>query len=170
MTSRDRSSEAVELSHRAAISTIRGSYRTKSLSVHDGLKHAKARASRYSLPPFVAMMSSISGGKQEQTEASDSSCASAQEQFTAMFSWATGELSPIFEVTGSKKIRGGSKKSSSQARRPVTLRWPVGDHYGRWGPNKFGFHLRIERSHTCCLPDDGICQVQSPARERSSTI
>lgn len=83
-----KSPAAFRLSHRAVTSTIRGSYRRKSLSVHDGLKLAEARASKYSLPLLVTMMLSISGGKLEQIEASDNTCSSAQEQFTAMFSWA----------------------------------------------------------------------------------
>jgi len=87
---------AVRLSHRAVISTIRGSYRINSLSVHEDLKLAKARASRYAVPVVVAMISSISEGKLEQIKASDCACASAQEQFTAILSWATDELSPVF--------------------------------------------------------------------------
>jgi hypothetical protein len=85
------------------ISTIRGSYRINSLSVHEDLKLAKARASRYAVPVVVAMRSSISEGKFERIQASDCACASAQEQFTAMFSWATDELSPVFYVEFPKK-------------------------------------------------------------------
>jgi hypothetical protein len=88
----------VRLSHRAVISTIRGSYRINSLSVHEDLKLAKARASRYAVPVVVAMISSISEGKFEQIKVSDCACASAQEQFTAILSWATDELSPVFKV------------------------------------------------------------------------
>jgi hypothetical protein len=62
------------------------------------------------------MRSSISEGKFERIQASDCACASAQEQFTAMFSWATDELSPVFYVEFPKKIiPEAQKKSSGQA-------------------------------------------------------
>ena len=101
---------AVRLSHRAVISTIRGSYRINSLSVHEDLKLAKARASRYAVPVVVVMISSISEGKFERIHASDCACASAQEQFTAIFSWATDELSPVFLRSSSQKIPEAQKK------------------------------------------------------------
>jgi hypothetical protein len=98
---------AVRPSHRAVISTIRGSYRINSLSVHEDLRLAKARASRYAVPVVVAMTSSISEGKFERIQASDCACTSAQEQFTAMLSWATDELSPVFYA---KKFLEAQKK------------------------------------------------------------
>jgi hypothetical protein len=101
---------AVRLSHRAVISTTRDSYRINSLSVHEGLKLAKARASRYSVPVVVVMISRISEGKFERIQVSDCACASAQEQFTAMFSWASDELSPVFYVEFPKKNPEAQKK------------------------------------------------------------